>query len=223
MSFRTAIAVFLSIAELGLVAHLAGSILREITRLFSGLVSNELILPFPEARRFHRVLCMSHSHRFSLSLSLPPDVVLSDACLQVLEMFSELFIHIFDELNRWCKSDIDTVRQQHPFEDLRYARPTLRLTFQEGIQLLRDAGCDGTLHVDDLSIIFIMICSVREVSFHQSAPKLRHFILVLLSSVLSFTFLGFVLCCWRWRWCDFSKIFPRTRGWMDGWMASTPA
>ena len=62
---------------------------------------------------------------------------------QVLEVFSELFIHIFDELNRNCKEEIEAVRVQHPFKDLRYARPTLRLTFQEGIQLLRDAGYDG--------------------------------------------------------------------------------
>jgi len=63
----------------------------------------------------------------------------------VLEVFSELFIHIFDELNRHCKEELEAVRVQHPFKDLRYARPTLRLTFQEGIQLLRDAGYDGEL------------------------------------------------------------------------------
>lgn len=62
---------------------------------------------------------------------------------KVLQVFSDLFIHIFDELNRNCKEDLEAVRQQHPFKDLRYARPTLRLTFQEGIQLLRDAGYDG--------------------------------------------------------------------------------
>lgn len=62
---------------------------------------------------------------------------------KVLEVFSELFIHIFDELNRHCKEELEAVRQQHPFKDLRYTRPTLRLTFQEGIQLLRDAGYDG--------------------------------------------------------------------------------
>lgn len=65
-------------------------------------------------------------------------------CRKVLQVFSELFIHIFDEINRNCKEELEAVRQQHPFKDLRYARPTLRITFQEGIQLLRDAGYDGT-------------------------------------------------------------------------------
>lgn len=63
---------------------------------------------------------------------------------KVLEVLSDLFIHIFDELNRNCQEELEAVRQQHPFQDLRYARPTLRLTFQEGIQLLIDAGYDGT-------------------------------------------------------------------------------
>lgn len=68
---------------------------------------------------------------------------LNERLPKVLEVFSELFIHIFDELNRHCKEELEAVRQQHPFKDLRYTRPTLRLTFQEGIQLLRDAGYDG--------------------------------------------------------------------------------
>lgn len=63
----------------------------------------------------------------------------------MLSIFTELFTYIFDELNRSYRAEIEAVRQQHPFQDLRYARPTLRLTYQEGIQLLRDAGYDGAL------------------------------------------------------------------------------
>lgn len=73
----------------------------------------------------------------ALALVIPPRLG------KVLEVLSNLFIHIFEELNRCCSVELDTVRQQHPFQDLRYARPTLRLTFAEGIQLLRDAGYDG--------------------------------------------------------------------------------
>lgn len=73
----------------------------------------------------------------------PPFLPFSLSLYKVLEVFSELFIHIFDELNCNCKEELEAVRAQHPFKDLRYARPTLRLTFQEGIQLLIDAGYDG--------------------------------------------------------------------------------
>lgn len=59
------------------------------------------------------------------------------------------------------------MRAQHPFEDLRYARPTLRLTFQEGIQLLIDAGYDGevcrTLKLLLLLLLFVPIHPVRDI------------------------------------------------------------
>lgn len=59
---------------------------------------------------------------------------------EVLDVMSDLFISIFDGLNETCKSEIEAVRAQHPFKDLRYLKPTLRLTYKEGAQLLRDAG-----------------------------------------------------------------------------------
>eukprot|EP00752_Nemacystus_decipiens_P010383 g9253.t1 len=88
-----------------------------------------------EKSRTHRHLCEFTGLDF--------EMVIKEHYFEVLEVFSELFIHIFDELNRNCKEEIEAVRVQHPFKDLRYARPTLRLTFQEGIQLLRDAGYDA--------------------------------------------------------------------------------
>lgn len=78
--------------------------------------------------------------------------------MKVLEVFSDLFVHIFDELNRNCKEELEAVRVQHPFKDLRYARPTLRLTFQEGIQLLIDAGYDGELHFSADAVLSFFVC-----------------------------------------------------------------
>lgn len=64
---------------------------------------------------------------------------------EVLHVLSELFIFIFDGLQERCKPEIDRVREQYPFEDLQYLRPTLRLTFAEGCALLREAG----IHQDE--------------------------------------------------------------------------
>ncbi|CAM9840822.1 unnamed protein product [Choristocarpus tenellus] len=70
---------------------------------------------------------------------------------QVLDVLSELFIHIFDQLNSRCKVELEAIRTQHPFKDLRYLRPTLRLTYQEGMQLLHDAGYTDADPDEDLS------------------------------------------------------------------------
>mmetsp|Transcript_24687 Transcript_24687/g.69288 ORF Transcript_24687/g.69288 Transcript_24687/m.69288 type:complete len:611 (-) Transcript_24687:1378-3210(-) len=69
---------------------------------------------------------------------------------EVMDVFSDLFIYIFDGINERCKSELERVREQHPFEDVQYLRPTLKLTYAEGCALLREAGIDqGDL--DDLS------------------------------------------------------------------------
>lgn len=59
---------------------------------------------------------------------------------EVLDVFSDLFIYIFDGINTRCKAELERVREQHPFEDLKYLRPTLKLTYAEGCALLREAG-----------------------------------------------------------------------------------
>ncbi len=61
-------------------------------------------------------------------------------CPQVLDVFSDLFIYIFDGLNIRFRREIEAVRAQHPFEDLQYLKPSLRLSFAEGIALLRESG-----------------------------------------------------------------------------------
>jgi len=61
---------------------------------------------------------------------------------EVLDVFSDLFIHIFDGINERCKNELERVREQHPFEDLKYLRPTLKLTYAEGCKLLREAGVE---------------------------------------------------------------------------------
>mmetsp|Transcript_22681 Transcript_22681/g.27813 ORF Transcript_22681/g.27813 Transcript_22681/m.27813 type:complete len:608 (-) Transcript_22681:212-2035(-) len=61
---------------------------------------------------------------------------------EVLEVFSDLFIAIFDGINERCQNELERVREQHPFEDLKYLRPTLKISYAEGCKLLRDAGVD---------------------------------------------------------------------------------
>jgi aspartyl-tRNA synthetase len=61
---------------------------------------------------------------------------------EVLNVFSDLFISIFDGLNEHCKTELERVREQHPFEDLKYLKPSLKITYAEGCKLLREAGIE---------------------------------------------------------------------------------
>jgi nondiscriminating aspartyl-tRNA synthetase len=70
------------------------------------------------------------------------EMVISEHYDEVMDVFSDLFIYIFDGINERCRNELEAVRTQHPFEDLKYLRPTLKLTYAEGCALLREAGAE---------------------------------------------------------------------------------
>ncbi|POO00413.1 Aspartyl-tRNA synthetase, archaeal-type [Trema orientale] len=45
-------------------------------------------------------------------------------------------------LNKNCEKELKAVSRQYPFEPLKFLRKTLRLTFEEGVQMLKDAGVE---------------------------------------------------------------------------------
>ncbi|XP_039160900.1 aspartate--tRNA ligase 2, cytoplasmic-like [Eucalyptus grandis] len=61
---------------------------------------------------------------------------------EVMDIVDQLFVKMFDSLNASCKKELEAVGRQYPFEPLKYLRKPLRLTFQEGVQMLKDAGIE---------------------------------------------------------------------------------
>ncbi|XP_027330924.1 aspartate--tRNA ligase 2, cytoplasmic-like [Abrus precatorius] len=61
---------------------------------------------------------------------------------EVMDIVDRLFVAMFDSLNHHCKKDLEAVGSQYPFEPLKYLRQTLRLTYEEGVQMLKDAGIE---------------------------------------------------------------------------------
>jgi aspartyl-tRNA synthetase len=59
---------------------------------------------------------------------------------EVLEMMDGLFLHIFDGIASRHARELDIVNAQFPFTPIKYSKPTLRITFADGIKLLADAG-----------------------------------------------------------------------------------
>jgi aspartyl-tRNA synthetase len=52
----------------------------------------------------------------------------------------DLFTYIFDGIADRYTHELGVIAVQYPFEPLQYLRPSLRITFQEGIKMLNDAG-----------------------------------------------------------------------------------
>ncbi|KAK4798558.1 hypothetical protein SAY86_030884 [Trapa natans] len=61
---------------------------------------------------------------------------------EVMDIVDRLFVAMFDSLNENCKKELEAIGRQYPFEPLKYLQKTLRLTFEEGIQMLKEAGVE---------------------------------------------------------------------------------
>jgi len=83
----------------------------------------------------------SYTHRHMTEFTgLDLEMTFKDHYHEVLDVLEELFLHIFEGLNQNCKREIEAVRAQYPFEDLKFSRPALRMKFPEAAALLREHG-----------------------------------------------------------------------------------
>ncbi|XBW37528.1 hypothetical protein QEN19_003110 [Hanseniaspora menglaensis] len=71
---------------------------------------------------------------------------------EALDVLSEMFIFVFTQLKERYGDLIDTVRKQYPMEDFLIPDKMVKITFKEGIELLRTVGGKADLgDYDDLS------------------------------------------------------------------------
>lgn len=85
----------------------------------------------------------SYTHRHLCEFTgLDAEMEIKEHYSEVMDIIDPLFVAIFDGLNENCKGELETVSSQYPFTPLKYLRKTLRLTFEEGVQMLKEAGVE---------------------------------------------------------------------------------
>ncbi|KAL3687935.1 hypothetical protein R1sor_014244 [Riccia sorocarpa] len=83
----------------------------------------------------------SFTHRHLCEFTgLDLEMEIKEHYFEVIDLLDRLFVYIFDGLNEKCQKELEAINQQYPFEPLKYHKQTLRLTFNEGVQLLKEAG-----------------------------------------------------------------------------------
>jgi nondiscriminating aspartyl-tRNA synthetase len=93
----------------------------------------------------------SNTHRHLCEFTgLDFEMAICEHYYEALDLMSHLFIYIFDGLNERFCHELQIISQQYPFEPLQYLRPTLRITFKEGIDILKAAGVEAN-YLEDLS------------------------------------------------------------------------
>ncbi|KAK4353561.1 hypothetical protein RND71_025755 [Anisodus tanguticus] len=85
----------------------------------------------------------SFTHRHLCEFTgLDVEMEIKEHYSEVMDIVDRLFVAMFDSLNENCKKELEAIGKQYPFEPLKYLRKTLRLTFAEGIQMLKEAGVE---------------------------------------------------------------------------------
>ncbi|BFG41095.1 aspartate--tRNA ligase 2 cytoplasmic [Prunus yedoensis var. nudiflora] len=85
----------------------------------------------------------SHTHRHLCEFTgLDVEMEIYWHYSEVMDIVDRLFVTIFDTLNETCQKELEAVGRQYPFEPLKYLPETLRLTFKEGVQMLKDVGVE---------------------------------------------------------------------------------
>uniref|UniRef100_A0A7N0VD83 aspartate--tRNA ligase n=1 Tax=Kalanchoe fedtschenkoi TaxID=63787 RepID=A0A7N0VD83_KALFE len=85
----------------------------------------------------------SFTHRHLCEFTgLDVEMEIKEHYFEVTDIVDRLFVSMFDYLNEKCSKELNAVRQQYPFEDLKYSRKTLQLTYEEGIKMLQEDGIE---------------------------------------------------------------------------------
>eukprot|EP00933_Yihiella_yeosuensis_P076414 TRINITY_DN8615_c0_g1_i3.p1 TRINITY_DN8615_c0_g1~~TRINITY_DN8615_c0_g1_i3.p1 ORF type:complete len:831 (+),score=239.67 TRINITY_DN8615_c0_g1_i3:76-2568(+) len=83
----------------------------------------------------------SFTHRHMTEFTgLDIEMTFKDHYHEVLDVLDGLFNHIFEGLNKRFSREIEAVRSQYPFEDLKWKYPCRRFTFKEAVALLKSKG-----------------------------------------------------------------------------------
>jgi aspartyl-tRNA synthetase len=59
---------------------------------------------------------------------------------EILDLLSDLFVHIFQGLEERFAKELASVNAQYPFEPFKCKTPVIRLDFKEGVKLLAENG-----------------------------------------------------------------------------------
>ncbi|XP_051119263.1 aspartate--tRNA ligase 2, cytoplasmic [Andrographis paniculata] len=85
----------------------------------------------------------SFTHRHLCEFTgLDVEMEIKEHYSEVMDIVDRLFVTMFDNLNETCAKELEAINRQYPFEKLKYLRKTLRLTFEEGVQMLKEAGVE---------------------------------------------------------------------------------
>jgi len=59
---------------------------------------------------------------------------------EALDMISSLMVFMFENLKARYAKELSVINNQYPFTEFKCKTPVVKLSFREGVQLLKEAG-----------------------------------------------------------------------------------
>jgi aspartyl-tRNA synthetase len=76
------------------------------------------------------------------------EMAIKESYHEVLDLLGDLFAHIFEGLETKYAKELEAINQQFPYDKFLFKRPVVKLTFEEGVKLLTEAGVKQDLFED---------------------------------------------------------------------------
>ena len=91
----------------------------------------------------------SNTHRHLCEFTgLDGEMEIKQHYFEVLDVIGNLFNHMFKGLETRFAEQLKAVNGQYPFEPFKFLETPLKLTFEEGVALLKENGIDQDVHED---------------------------------------------------------------------------
>lgn len=85
----------------------------------------------------------SFTHRHMCEFTgLDIEMAIKESYEEIFDLIGELFAHIFSGLETRFAKELEAINVQYPFDAFKFKRPVVKLTFQEGIDLLKENGVE---------------------------------------------------------------------------------
>lgn len=76
------------------------------------------------------------------------EMTIKDHYFEVLDIIGDLFVYIFEGLNQRFSNELNIIANQYPFEPLKFSKNVVKLSFKEGVELLKEHGHHQDLYED---------------------------------------------------------------------------
>lgn len=71
---------------------------------------------------------------------LDMEMTIKEHYFEVLDVLGNMFVYIFENLEKRFRKELDTIKAQYPFEDFKCKYPVVKLHYKDGVKMLHEAG-----------------------------------------------------------------------------------